>query len=77
MLGKFRSGEIPGYSLEKRHLKADGELIWASNPGRSDSSSRQYLVMVEYITERINNEAKICPRKIDSKAPILYWKATI
>jgi two-component system sensor histidine kinase/response regulator len=49
-------GSIPSYTLEKRYIKKNGEILWvtltASIIRDEDGKSQYYLVMVEDITER-------------------------
>lgn len=64
LLKKFRAGEIDRYSIDKRYFKSDGSTIWAhaeicNIDLLETSKTRQYLVMIQDITERKSHEKKI------------------
>ncbi|MGH3087458.1 MAG: PAS domain S-box protein [Rubrobacteraceae bacterium] len=53
---RLLSGEIPGYSMEKRYVRKDGSLVWiqlTTSLGRDPSGEPKYFIaIVEDITER-------------------------
>ena len=63
LLKKFKSGEIDSYNFEKRYIRPDGHFVWVLSRichiDPENATGRQYLVMVEDITERKHHEAKI------------------
>lgn len=57
---KMNSGEIPGYSMEKRYIRPDGSVVWADLTVSwlhfQGSSTYNYLSFVQDITARKNAE---------------------
>jgi PAS domain S-box-containing protein len=57
---KMNSGEIPGYSMEKRYIRPDGSVVWADLTVSwlhfQGSSTYNYLSLVQDITARKNAE---------------------
>lgn len=60
---RFKTGEINGYSMNKRYIKPDGSIVWANitiapfNIGNETFS--KHLCIVEDITERIQSEENL------------------
>jgi PAS domain S-box-containing protein len=63
MLARLKSGEIPGYRLNKRYLRPDGSLVWASltcAPVRlATEEAPRYLYIIEDITARRQMEEQL------------------
>ena len=63
MLAHLKSGEIPGYRLNKRYLRPDGSLVWASltcAPVRlATEEAPRYLYIIEDITARRQMEEQL------------------
>ena len=62
-LEKFKSGEINGYSIEKRYLKPDGSVVWVQlmiAPLQVGiDKNHQHLCIIEDISERKKKEEEI------------------
>lgn len=60
LAGQLLRGEIPRYSMEKRYLKKNGEVLWINLSGSlihdADGAPQHFLAMVENITERKDTE---------------------
>ncbi|MDD3169566.1 MAG: diguanylate cyclase [Eubacteriales bacterium] len=60
---QFKSGERDHYSMNKRYIKPDGDIVWANitlAPLRMSSKTElDYLCIVEDITERIKVEKEL------------------
>jgi PAS domain S-box-containing protein len=79
----FRANEAPnGYSIEKRYIRKDGQLIWVRVTARpyteAGATERQILFMVEDITERrvaeqVRNAVESRLRAILDITPGLFW----
>ena len=63
MLARLNSGELPGYRLNKRYLRPDGTLVWASltcAPVRLETEEApRYLYIIEDITARRQIEEQL------------------
>jgi len=62
-IGRLRAGEISGYRLNKRYLRPDGAIVWASltcAPVQVDhEAAPRYLFIVEDITARMQTEESL------------------
>jgi PAS domain S-box-containing protein len=62
-IARLKSGEISGYRLNKRYLRPDGSVVWASvtcAPVRVDTEEApRYLFIVEDITARRQIEERL------------------
>lgn len=60
---KFQSGEIPGYTMEKRYIRSDGSAVWTNmivSPLKDlPDSQAMHLCLVEDISERKEAEVRI------------------
>ena len=63
LLERFKAGEIPHYSIEKRYIGDTGEITWVycqvCHIGPGEGGKRQYIVMIQDITDRKYSEDKI------------------
>lgn len=60
---KLKSGEISGYSMEKRYVKPDGSIVWVHMTTAplilSNNSSNNHICLVQDITKRKEIEAAL------------------
>lgn len=63
MLSRLIAGEIPSYSLEKRYVRKDGEIVWGvmtATPVQQPNGKPDFaLVIVEDINKRKQAEAML------------------
>ncbi len=76
---QFLRGEIPGYALEKRYVRKDGEVIWVNVnvsplrlPGEPD---RLLLAIVEDITDRKRAESALALTQfaVNHAGDLIFW----
>lgn len=80
---QLMAGEIPGYSIEKRYLRADGRVIWGNMSAtfvRSAAGEPAYiLAIVEDISERKRFEEELrrandeLERRVEARTSELTW----
>lgn len=59
---QFKSGQISGYTMEKRFIRPDGSIVWVNMTiahlrlKNREQDSHNHLCMIEDITDRINTQ---------------------
>ncbi len=63
LAGRVKSGEIPGFQMEKRYLRPDGSVVWvhltAVTLSLGDGANRTVLALIEDISNRKRAEQEI------------------